>query len=106
VQDGAAACRHGAATQLATALISSSENPLAMRFIKVPARAPDLNARIASAISPAARPASAGAAPGAAEWQPEQALAPGGAASKSPAFAPPPHTAASSASATPRLMRF
>ena len=70
-----------AASHAAIARNSSSEKPLAMRFITVAGIDPSRKPVIAVMISPALRPYSremgeAGAAPAA--WQPEQDAAPGG----------------------------
>src|SRR5690242_21165749 len=67
----------------ASAAISSSEKPLARRGMIVPGRVPPRKARISSAIRAAGRPASRGtgvSTAALAAWQPEQELAPGGAA--------------------------
>jgi len=70
-----------AASHAAIARDSSSEKPLAMRFITVAGSEPSRNPAIAVTILPASRPYSreideAAVAP--AEWQPEQDAAPGG----------------------------
>src|SRR6266496_2991379 len=64
------------------ALISSSENPLAMRSMTVEGSCPDLNACMAVTMSAGLRPTSRGTVVStnlAAGWQPEQAAAPAGA---------------------------
>src|SRR5262249_33120818 len=68
--------------QVAIALTSSSEKPLAMRSITVDGTWPDFNAAIAATMSAGLRPMSRGTvvcAVRAAGWQPEQERAPGGA---------------------------
>src|SRR6186713_755898 len=69
-----------AASHAAIARNSSSEKPLAMRFITVagsePLRNPVIAVMISSALRPYSRDTEAAAAP--AVWQPEQAAAPGG----------------------------
>src|SRR5215216_6222339 len=70
-----------AASHAAIARNSSSEKPLAMRFITVAGAEPSRNPAIAVMISPASRPYSrdTGEAAAAPEvWQPEQDAAPGG----------------------------
>src|SRR5262245_45035971 len=68
--------------QVAMALVSSSEKPLAMRSITVDGRCPDLNACMAATMSAGLRPvsgATAASAVCAGAWHPEQESAPGGA---------------------------
>src|SRR6516225_4097862 len=68
--------------QVAMALTSSSEKPLAMRSITVDGTCPDLNACMAATMSAGLRPMSRGTvvcAVRAAGWQPEQERTPGGA---------------------------
>src|SRR5882757_3888083 len=70
-----------AASHAAIARNSSSEKPLAMRFITVAGSEPSRNPAIAVMISPASRPYSRETDPAAAApvvWQPEQDVAPGG----------------------------
>src|SRR5262249_47712365 len=68
--------------QAAIALISSSENPLAMRSITVAGSCPDLKPCIAVTMSAGLRPTSRGTVVStqrAVGWQPEQDAAPAGA---------------------------